>query len=112
VQIQKEIDNKIKEGMLILYSPHTTGSLIVNEGFDEAVSCDIEKSLDFIVPEINFKHKEGNSDAHIKATLLSNSITLPIQDGCIYLGQFQRIFFFDFDGGRNRTIIMQVVKFK
>jgi len=95
----------INQGVCNLYNPHTTAALTINEGADPAVRQDIISGLQKIVPmTYPFKHLEGNSPAHIMASLLGCSLTVLIDGGRLILGTWQRIFFCEFDGPRSRTI--------
>ncbi|MBN2127765.1 MAG: YjbQ family protein [Candidatus Diapherotrites archaeon] len=105
--------NKIKEGISILFVPHTTAAVTVNEGFDSNVLKDIEKKLNELIPENpNFLHSEGNSDAHIKSSIIGASETILIKENQLLLGQWQKIFFCEFDGPRKRKIIIKLIKEK
>jgi len=95
------------EGMLLVYCPHTTAGLTINEGHDPDVRTDILNALERSVPELNFGHSEGNSPAHIKATIVGSSVLVPVKEGKLQLGTWQRIFFCEFDGPRERMVIVQ-----
>jgi secondary thiamine-phosphate synthase enzyme len=95
----------IDQGICALFNPHTTAALTINEGADPAVRQDIISGLQKIVPmTYPFKHLEGNSPAHIMASLLGCSLTILIDNGNLILGTWQRIFFCEFDGPRSRTV--------
>ncbi|MBP1726051.1 MAG: hypothetical protein H6Q51_1349 [Deltaproteobacteria bacterium] len=99
----------ISEGRVILYVPHTTAAITINEGADPAVKADVLMMLNRIVPwEADYKHQEGNSPAHVKATLVGCSEAVLLSKGRLLLGTWQRIFFCEFDGPRNRQILLQV----
>lgn len=99
----------ISEGRVTLYVPHTTAAITINEGADPAVKADVLMMLNRIVPwEADYKHQEGNSPAHVKATLVGSSETVLVSKGRLVLGAWQRIFFCEFDGPRNRQILLQV----
>ncbi|MGE5310988.1 MAG: secondary thiamine-phosphate synthase enzyme YjbQ [Nitrospirota bacterium] len=99
----------ISEGRVILYVPHTTAAITINEGADPAVKADVLMMLNRIVPwEADYKHQEGNSPAHVKASLVGPSETVLVTKGRLLLGTWQRIFFCEFDGPRNRQILLQV----
>ncbi len=101
----------VKKGICILFCPHTTASLTINEACDPSVMGDIVFSLDKISPDYpEFRHMEGNSDSHVKSSLFGCSLNLIINDGKIMLGQWQGIFFAEFDGPRTREVFVQVVK--
>ena len=101
---------RVKSGILVLYVPHTTAAITINEHADPSVRVDIAEHLSKLVPKSpEFKHLEGNSDAHIKSTLVSPSISLIIEDGDIVLGTWQGIFFCEFDGPRHRKLFAKVI---
>lgn len=100
----------IDDGICVLFVPHTTAAITVNENADPDVIRDINYKLNKIVPfDDGYLHKEGNSDAHIKASLVGNSITLMIHDGKIILGTWQGIYFCEFDGPRERKVFIKVL---
>ncbi len=93
----------IKEGLCVVYVPHTTAAVTVNEHADPDVRQDILKQLKVLVPKhCDYSHLEGNSDAHIKSSLLGASQTIPVHEGCLVLGTWQGVFFCEFDGPRDR----------
>ncbi len=101
----------IKEGYVIVYVPHTTAGVTINEGADPSVQHDILEALRRIAPEDNnYHHEEGNSDAHIKASLLGSSVTIFINNGKLVLGTWQHIFFYEGDGPRQRTAYIKIVQ--
>jgi secondary thiamine-phosphate synthase enzyme len=101
--------SSIKTGVCVVYCPHTTAAVTINEGADPAVASDIIMGLDRLIPsDWDFRHMEGNSDAHIKATLVGPSETIIIEDGCLLLGTWQKIFFCEFDGPRQRSLHIHV----
>jgi len=103
-------DEKVGNGQLIVYVPHTTAGITINEGADPSVQRDIIKTLEQMVPEnAGYQHMEGNSDAHIKASLLGSSITVLIENNKLVLGTWQHIFFYEGDGPRNRKVIVDVI---
>jgi secondary thiamine-phosphate synthase enzyme len=98
----------IMKGICFLYVPHTTAGITINEGADPSVQRDIINALSRLVPhELNYSHREGNSDAHIKATIVGNSVNLIIDEGKLVLGTWQAIFFCEFDGPRHRRIAVK-----
>jgi len=104
-------EEKITDGFVIVYVPHTTAGITINEGADPAVQQDIIKALQRLIPEVNsYDHEEGNSDAHIKASLLSSSVTVLIDNGKLVLGTWQHIFFYEGDGPRNRMVYIHTTK--
>jgi secondary thiamine-phosphate synthase enzyme len=100
-----------REGVCVLYVRHTTAGLTVNENADPDVPRDMLHALRALIPQhgMGFRHGEENSDAHIKATLVGSSLTLPFADGELLLGRWQGIFLCEFDGGREREVIMKVM---
>ncbi|MBN1828654.1 MAG: YjbQ family protein [Deltaproteobacteria bacterium] len=110
-QVQLILDElRVKEGLCCLFTPHTTAALTINEKADPDVSRDILTTLDGVVPWSNrYRHCEGNSAAHIKASLLGASELLLVQDGRLLLGTWQAVFFCEFDGPRTRKIWVNVL---
>ena len=110
--IQKLIDEEnLMEGHLFVYVPHTTAGVTINEGADPSVQRDIIETLKKLVPEnAGYMHMEGNSDAHIKASLLGSSVNVLIKNKKLMLGTWQHIFFFEGDGPRNRKVYIDIVK--
>ena len=98
----------IKDGICCLYVPHTTAGITINEGADPSVQRDIQNTLNRIAPQdINYFHREGNADAHIKSTLVGTSVNVIIDEGKLLLGTWQSIFFCEFDGPRHRRIAVK-----
>lgn len=99
-----------QEGVVVLYVQHTTAGLTVNENADPDVPRDLLHLLRTLIPQhgIGFRHGEENSDAHIKATLVGSSVTVPFSKGKLLLGRWQGIFLCEFDGGRERQVIMMI----
>jgi secondary thiamine-phosphate synthase enzyme len=101
----------VKEGVAIVYCPHTTGAITIQEAADPDVAVDISNTLTTIVPyEGNYRHAEGNSDSHLKAALVGSSDMIPIEDGRLRLGTWQGIFFCEFDGPRDRKVLVKVLE--
>ena len=97
----------IKNGFCIVYCPHTTCGVFVNENYDPTVKEDIINTLQRLVPEDGeYKHTEGNSDAHIKAALMGNSRVVLVKDGKLALGRWEGIFLFEGDGPRQRSVFV------
>jgi secondary thiamine-phosphate synthase enzyme len=97
-------------GICQVFVPHTTCGLVVNENADPAVCSDMLDWLDDAIPQSRpFRHAEGNSPAHIKATLVGQSATLPVENGRLALGTWQGVFLAEFDGPRARTVMVNVV---
>ena len=111
--VQRLIDKEknIKEGFVIVYIPHTTAGITINEGADPNVKRDIIETLNRIIPESgNYLHSEGNSDAHIKASIIGSSIIVLIENSRLVLGTWQHIFFYEGDGPRNRKVYLEIIK--
>lgn len=97
-------------GVVIVYVPHTTAGVTINEHADPSVGRDILDQLTRLVPAAgSYEHAEGNADAHIKATLVGSSVTIPFEHGELLLGTWQGIFFCEFDGPRSRQVLVQIV---
>jgi secondary thiamine-phosphate synthase enzyme len=93
----------------VVYVPHTTAGVTINEGADPAVCQDILKKLNDLVPaNAGYRHMEGNADSHIKASLMGSSVTVLMEDGRLVLGTWQKIFFCEFDGPRSRKAFVSV----
>ncbi len=100
----------VESGILVVYVPHTTAGVTINEGADPSVRADIINYLNDYVPENRpYRHLEGNSDSHIKASLIGSSVNLIVEGGDIVLGTWQSIFFCEFDGPRTRTVYLKIV---
>ena len=103
--------SKIKEGVAVVYVPHTTAGITINENADPSVKRDILMELNKIIPfNDNYSHAEGNSAAHIKASLIGSSLTVIITGGRLLLGTWQGIYFCEFDGPRRRKVFVKIVK--
>jgi secondary thiamine-phosphate synthase enzyme len=95
----QDVIEEVSEGVITVYSPHTTTAVTINENADPDVPRDILKKLEELIPQRdNFSHMEGNSDAHIKASLFGSSVRVIIKDSQLLLGTWQSIFFCEFDG--------------
>ncbi len=100
---------KVKSGVCYLYVPHTTAGVTINENADPDVVTDIINGLEKFVPlKGNYLHAEGNSDAHIKASLVGFSGIVPVLDGKLALGAWQGIYFCEFDGPRRRKMLVGI----
>ena len=102
--------SNIENGDVIVYCPHTTAGITINENADPSVCHDILLTLDELLPQHRkgYRHMEGNSDAHVKSSLIGPSQQIIIQDGKLVLGTWQAIFLCEFDGPRTRNVIVQV----
>ena len=115
VNITQEVQNVvnksgIKDGICHIFVPHTTAGVTINEAADPDVVEDIQRQLDKIAPaDGNYRHAEGNSDAHIKASITGSSQAVFIENGRLKLGTWQGIFFCEFDGPRNRKVWVKIM---
>ena len=105
--------SEINEGICCIFIPHTTAGITINENADPSVSKDIISYLNKLIPEggslgYRFRHGEGNSDAHIKSSLIGTSINIIIHDKRLILGTWQGIYFAEFDGPRRRKVYVQI----
>lgn len=101
-------DNGWGEGALLVFSPHTTAGLTINEAADPDVAADITDYMNRLVPQSgSFAHAEGNSDAHIKTSLFGPHVLLPVSNGDLRLGTWQGVYFCEGDGPRKRTVWVQ-----
>ena len=102
-------ESGVGEGVCFIFCPHTTAGLTINENADPDVKKDVLRGLEKMVPSLNYSHLEGNSPAHIKASLMGFSLQVLIQDGSLVLGTWQGIYFCEFDGPRTRNIHVQIM---
>ena len=101
--------SQIKTGSCLLFTPHTTAAITINEGADPAVKTDILRYLSTQIPQDpSYAHNEGNSDAHIKSSLVGASEIILIENGRLVLGTWQSIYFCEFDGPRARRVHVQL----
>jgi secondary thiamine-phosphate synthase enzyme len=107
--VQKELSKAgVDDGFCVVYVPHTTAGITINEGADPAVCDDILTKLNEMVPpDAGYRHMEGNSDSHIKASIMGSSVTVMIENGRLVLGTWQKIFFCEFDGPRTRKVYVK-----
>jgi secondary thiamine-phosphate synthase enzyme len=100
----------IKDGQLLVFCPHTTAAITINENADPSVVDDILLTLEELIPQHRrgYRHSESNSDAHVKSSLVGTSETLILKDGHLVLGTWQGIYFCEFDGPRTRHIHLQI----
>jgi len=116
IEITKEIKELISKsnfysGLCVIYSPHTTSGIMINESYDPSVIEDINNFLSKLAPhKKDYLHLEGNSDAHIKSSIIGPSKTVIIEDEKLVLGSWQGIFFMEFDGPRSRNIYIKLIK--
>jgi secondary thiamine-phosphate synthase enzyme len=101
----------VDQGLCMLYVPHTTAAITINESADPSVKSDILMILNQIIPwETNYRHMEGNSPAHIKTTLVGSSELIAIENKQLVLGTWQGIFYCEFDGPRSRKLHVRIVE--
>ncbi len=110
-QVRQVINESgIKNGLVHVYSMHTTAAITINENADPAVETDILNTINKVIPwDDHFKHMEGNSAAHIKVSLFGPSELIPLEKGSLVLGTWQGIFFCEFDGPRNRRVNIKII---
>ena len=100
----------LSDGAVVVFVPHTTAGVTINENADPSVRADIGAALESLVPStLPFTHLEGNSDAHVKASLMGSSVTIPLQAGRLQLGTWQGVYFAEFDGPRRRRVLVTVL---
>ncbi len=110
-QVAKALkESQVREGLLVVYAPHTTAAVTINENADPSVQEDILSTLNRMIP-LNgpYQHGEGNSAAHVKSTLVGSSQTILIEGGGLKLGTWQGIFFCEFDGPRTRNLWIKIL---
>ena len=113
IDITREVEKRLPDagGVCVLFVQHTTCGLTVNENADPDVQTDMLGFLKRLIPqyEPNFKHGEQNSDAHIKSTLVGSSVTVPFENGKLVLGTWQAVYLCEFDGPRERKVVMKTL---
>ena len=112
IHVQKVVDeSKISEGICYLFVPHTTAGITINENADPSVKSDILKELNKVIPlKDNYTHNEGNSAAHIKASLMGFSESILVYKGRLVLGTWQGVYFCEFDGPRTRNLYVKIIQ--
>ncbi|MFA5118725.1 MAG: secondary thiamine-phosphate synthase enzyme YjbQ [Candidatus Omnitrophota bacterium] len=101
---------RVSDGLCVVFCPHTTAGLTINENADPSVRADILKTLNKLIPEnAGYAHQEGNSDSHIKSSLFGASLTIIVENNRLMLGTWQGIYFCESDGPRNREIWVKVI---
>ncbi len=115
VDITREVETRLarsgkSEGICTLFVQHTTAGLTINENADPDVSRDILAALRTLVPNngMGFRHGEGNSDAHVKSSLVGPSLAIPFSNGRLALGTWQGIYLCEFDGPRDRKVVLSI----
>jgi secondary thiamine-phosphate synthase enzyme len=113
VDISRDVAGLVRDagdGAVVVYVPHTTAGVTINEDADPSVRADLAMALERLVPaDLPFTHLEGNSDAHAKASLMGSSVTVPVVDGALQLGTWQGIYFAEFDGPRRRRVLVTLL---
>ncbi len=119
IEITAEVESElraaeIKDGVCVLFTQHTTCGLTINENADPDVKSDILLFLKNTIPQfyVGFKHSEQNSDAHLKSSFFGASVTIPFENGKLLLGRWQGIYLCEFDGARERKIVIQFLAAK
>lgn len=116
IDITSKITDKVrksgvKSGVCYIFVPHTTAGITINEDADPSVVKDIIMKLNKLVPvKDNYSHSEGNSDAHIKSTIIGTSLTLFIENNSLLLGTWQGVYFCEFDGPRTRKVFVKIIE--
>lgn len=113
-EITRPVQEKVRksgvaDGIGILYCPHTTAGLLINENADPDVASDLERAFAAAVPAVRFDHAEGNSDSHFLSSIVGSSLNLIVENGAVRLGRWQGIFLCEFDGPRTRKVWLKVV---
>ena len=110
-QVEEEVRKSgLKSGACVVYVPHTTAAVTINENADPSVRQDVLMTLRKSAPDsLPYAHMEGNSPGHVKSSLVGASITIPVEDGQLVLGTWQGIFFCEFDGPRRRHVYVQLL---
>lgn len=105
-------DNDVDEGLVVCYVPHTTAGVTIQENADPDVVHDMLYKLEALIPKDDprFRHNEGNSDSHIKTSLVGPSVAIPVHAGAMTLGTWQAIYFCEFDGPRSRKLHLKLIK--
>ncbi|MCX7678634.1 MAG: secondary thiamine-phosphate synthase enzyme YjbQ [Spirochaetes bacterium] len=111
-EVQKAVNNsQILDGICVIYTPHTTAGITINENADPDVRRDIIAGLLHLnFEKVDFSHMEGNSPAHVKSSLIGCSETIIVENGKLLLGTWQGIYFCEFDGPRQRKVLVKILK--
>lgn len=111
-KVKEAIANSgVKSGICVVYCPHTTAGITINENADEWVAKDVTFALNKVFPRMaEFRHDEGNSDGHVKSSVIGASETLIIDDGKPVLGVWQNVYFTEFDPPRSRTFYVKIIE--
>jgi len=110
IDITKKIEPTISDGVVVIYTPHTTTGIFINENEPRLLE-DVKKLLERLVPKGEWAHdvQEGNADAHLRGILLGSSVVVPVSEGKLDLGTWQSIFFYEGDGPRSRRVIIKEI---
>jgi secondary thiamine-phosphate synthase enzyme len=110
-QLQRMIESSgVRDGFCIVYTPHTTAGILINENDDPSLQKDLAAFLGRLAPaNVEYFHRDGNCDAHLKAAMVGCSKTLLIENGRLLLGRWQGVFFCEFDGPRRRDLRVKIV---
>ena len=110
-EVRREVRaSGLDSGVCVVFVPHTTAGVTINENADPTVRADLGMALERLVPaDLPFRHLEGNSDAHTKASLMGSSVTIPVQGGDLRLGTWQGVYFAEFDGPRRRRVVVTML---
>jgi secondary thiamine-phosphate synthase enzyme len=104
-KVQRALDElHAGDGLCLVWVPHTTAAVTVNENADPDVARDLVAAFEAMLPAVEFHHAEGNSDAHLLSTLIGASLTVPVEDGRLCLGTWQGLYFVELDGPRSRRL--------
>jgi secondary thiamine-phosphate synthase enzyme len=107
---QEVAGSGVRDGIVIVFVPHTTAGVTINEDADPSVRADMKLALERLVPEsLPLVHLEGNSDAHVRASLMGSSVAVPLAGGALQLGTWQGVYFAEFDGPRRRRVVVSVL---
>lgn len=111
-RLQRMLRDKLTDGYVVVFVPHTTAAVTINENADPDVRHDLLKKLEAMIPkhESFYQHAEGNSDSHVKASLVGNAVTVLVERGRLVLGRWQGIYFCEFDGPRERELLVKIVR--
>lgn len=103
-------ESGVRDGVCVVFVPHTTAGITINENADPDVVADMKKILERIVPwKADYRHAEGNSAAHVKASMMGNSVQVIVRNGQLQFGTWQSIYFCEFDGPRSRHVWVQIL---
>ena len=111
-ELNEEIkDMGVSDGIVCVFVPHTSAAITINEGADPSVKHDIITTLARLIPkEAGYHHMEGNSDAHLKSSIIGATLSLPVEEGKLVLGTWQAVYFCEFDGPRHRRVGIKALK--